>query len=88
MIRKKFRIQNETGLHLRPAARLSTEAMKYQCSIWIRNGEIERNGKSLMSILGVGARYQDEIEVICDGSDEEKAMENVGRLIEEGLGEE
>ena len=40
-----------------------------------------------MSVLGACIKKGDVIEVICEGEDEEKALEEMVRIVEEGLGE-
>ena len=44
------------------------------------------NAKSLLSVLGAGVRYGDEIEIICEGEDEQEALETVIAVIEDGFG--
>lgn len=87
MIRKKVRIKNPTGLHLRPAGILCKEAMRYGCSITFafRNGTY--NAKSVLGILGACVKCGDEIELICSGEDEAEAMEALEGAIQSGLGE-
>ncbi|MCR4782476.1 MAG: HPr family phosphocarrier protein [Lachnospiraceae bacterium] len=88
MIKKKFVINNPTGLHIRPAGVLCDCAMRYESSIrFLYREESEANVKSILSVLGACIRCGDEIELICDGSDEEKAMSELTDLIENGLGE-
>ena len=83
MVRKQLRIKNISGLHLRPTGMLCNEAIKYQSSIQI----VTANAKSVLSILGACVKCGDEIELICEGNDEEEALAAVAGLIESGLGE-
>ena len=46
MVKESVRIENETGLHARPATEISKIAMKYPCNI-----ELIVNGKKLMQNL-------------------------------------
>ncbi|MCI9547009.1 MAG: HPr family phosphocarrier protein [Lachnospiraceae bacterium] len=87
MVRKKVRIKNPTGMHLRPAGIFCKEAMKYQCSITFefRNGTY--NAKSVLGILGACVKCGDEIELICKGEDEKQALAALTEEIESGLGE-
>ena len=41
----------------------------------------------MLSVLGACVKSGDEIEVSCDGDDEEKALQEVILAISEGLGE-
>jgi phosphocarrier protein len=45
------------------------------------------NAKSVLSVLGACVKSGDEIELCCDGADEEKALSTLIKLIEDGLGE-
>ena len=87
MVNKKVTVKNPTGLHLRPAGILCNEAMKYQSQItFVYEGGMA-NAKSVLSVLGACIKSGDEIEVICEGSDETAALAEMIRIIEDGLGE-
>lgn len=87
MTTKKVRIVNPTGLHLRPAGILCEEAMKYKSLVTFRYGQNEANAKSILSVLGACIKNGDEIELCCSGEDEEEALENLVKVVEQGLGE-
>ena len=87
MITEKIVISNPTGLHLRPAGELCKEAIKYDCSISFVFKDTVSNAKSVLSVLGACVKSGDEIELTCDGSDEQEAMAGMIRVIENGLGE-
>ena len=88
MVSKKVQITNPTGLHLRPAGIFCEEAMKFQCHVTFRYGDSgTANAKSVRSVLGACVKSGDCIELICDGEDEEKALETLVALIEDGFGE-
>lgn len=87
MVSKKIVIKNPSGLHLRPTGMLCNEAIKYQSSINIRFKDAMSNAKSVLSVLGACIKSGDEIEFICEGSDEQQALEAMIGLVEAGLGE-
>lgn len=87
MVSRTFTIRNQEGIHLKPAAMLCTEAIKYQSSIRLSFGNHTINAKSVLNVLSVCVKCNDEITVTCEGADEEMALENLGKLILEGLGE-
>lgn len=87
MVSKKIIIKNASGLHLRPTGLLCNEAIKYQASIKFRFGTTITNAKSVLSVLGACIKCGDEVEFICEGSDEKQALEAMIRLVESGLGE-
>ena len=87
MVSKKVTIKNPTGLHLRPAGVLCNEAMKYQSQITFAYGGGMANAKSVLSVLGACVKCGDEIEIFCEGPDEQKALDNLAGAIDSGLGE-
>ena len=87
MVSKKVVIKNPTGLHLRPAGNLCKEAMKFRSMITFTFRENTANAKSVLSVLGACVKSGDEIELICEGEDEEEALESLVAAVESGLGE-
>ncbi len=88
MVSQKVKVKNPTGLHLRPAGILCKAAMEYNAVITFKyNGDNIANAKSVLSVLGACIKSGDEIELICEGDDEEKALHDIVALITSGLGE-
>ena len=87
MISQKITVNNPSGLHLRPAGVLCNEAMKYSSRIVLAFDGSEANAKSVLSVLGACVKCGDEIELICDGTDEQEAMKALTDAISGGLGE-
>lgn len=88
MEKKCFTIINRLGLHARAAAQLVQTANQF-CSevVIVKEGE-EVNGKSIMGILMLAAAQGAEILVQVTGDDADRAIEAIGKLIEDGFGEE
>ncbi len=87
MVSQKIVIKNPTGLHLRPAGILCKEAMEFKSLITFRFRENTANAKSVLSVLGACVKSGDEIELMCEGEDEEEALKALINAIENGLGE-
>ena len=87
MVKQRVTIQNPTGLHLRPAGILCKEAMQYKSHVTFRYGDNIANAKSVLSVLGACIKSGDEIELICEGEDEEEALKTLVAAVESGLGE-
>lgn len=87
MVGQKVVIKNPTGLHLRPAGILCKEAMQFSSLITFTFRGNTANAKSVLSVLGACIKSGDEIELFCDGSDENEALAAMVRVIENGLGE-
>ena len=88
MVTKTAVIKNDAGLHLKPAARSCEEALKYKATVTCTCGNTTANAKSVLSVLGACVKKGDEIEIVCNGEDEQEAIEGLCRAIDEGLGDE
>ncbi|MCH5332388.1 MAG: HPr family phosphocarrier protein [Agathobacter sp.] len=87
MVSKLVKITNPTGLHLRPAGNLCKEAMKFKCKVTFEYSGNIANAKSVLSVLGACIKSGDEITLVCEGEDEDEALEVLAALVEGGLGE-
>jgi len=85
MEKRKIRVMNVSGLHLRPAGALCQKSMKYKSRIMLIFKNKEINAKSVLSVMASGIKYGDEIEVQCTGEDEETAINAICQFIETGL---
>ncbi len=87
MVSKKLLLTNAQGFHMRPASVFANAMGKYSCDVMIRYNENEYNAKSLLNIIAACIKCGSEIEVICNGTDENEALSEAVQLIESGLGE-
>lgn len=87
MVSQKITINNPSGLHLRPAGTLCNIAIKYQSLITFSYDGGTANAKSVLSVLGACVKCGDEIELVCEGTDEAEAMKAMIVAINSGLGE-
>ena len=94
MISQTVKITNLTGLHLRPAGKLCGKAMEFEgCTITFKyrthqmTGTSVANAKSVLSILGAGVKCGDEIELICDGEQEELVLRSMVEFVNSGIGD-
>lgn len=87
MVSKKVKIINPTGLHLRPAGIFCNTAVRFDSKVTFQHGDMNANAKSVLSVLGACIKMGDEIELICEGHDEEEALTAMVSAVESGLGE-
>ena len=86
MLSQLVRITNPTGLDVKPAGSLCKEAMKFKCKVTYRYcGENVANAKSVLSVLGSSIKYGEEIQLMCEGEDEEEALAHLVACFEKGL---
>ena len=85
MVKQTVTVKNQLGLHLRPAGILCRTAMLYKSHITLGHAGGSANAKSVLSVLGAGINTGDELEITCEGADEQEAMEALRELFESGL---
>ena len=87
MFLKEIVVQNQVGLHARPATFFIQKANEFKASIWVEKEERRVNAKSLLGILSLGIVGGTNIRIIADGEDEVKSVEVLVALIESGFAE-
>ncbi len=87
MFVKDVVVQNQVGLHARPATFFIQKANEFKASIWVEKEDRRVNAKSLLGVLSLGIVGNTAIRVIADGADEEKAVEALVKLVESGFAE-
>ena len=87
MVSQKIVIKNESGLHARPAGVLAKEAGKCKSDVTMVVGDRTVTVKSILNIMAAGIKCGTEVEVRCDGENEEADLKTLVDLIESGLGE-
>lgn len=81
MFVKEIVVQNQVGLHARPATFFIQKANEYKSSIWIERDERKANAKSLLGVLSLGVTKGVTVTISADGSDEEEAVNSLVDLI-------
>lgn len=73
---KKFSyiIKEKMGIHARPAGLLVKKASEFQSNITIKKDNKTADAKKIFSIMSLGAKLGDTIEIEINGEDEEKAI--------------
>lgn len=82
MINKDVTVQNQVGLHARPATFFIQKANEFKSGIWIVKDERKVNAKSLLGVLSLGITRGSEITIVADGADEEEAVEELAKLVQ------
>lgn len=81
MVNKDIVVQNEVGLHARPATFFIQRANEFKSSIWVVKDERKVNAKSLLGVLSLGITRGTEVSLVADGNDEEEALASLIELI-------
>ena len=81
MFSKEVVVQNQVGLHARPATFFIQKANEFKSSIWVEKEERKVNAKSLLGVLSLGITKGTSIKIIADGADEQEAVTTLFNLI-------
>ena len=81
MVTKEVVINNQVGLHARPATFFIQKANEFKSSIWIEKDDRRVNAKSLLGVLSLGNVKGTAVNLIADGLDEENASATLSELI-------
>lgn len=87
MVSKEVVVQNQVGLHARPATFFIQKANEFSSSIWISKDERKVNAKSLLGVLYLGITRGTAVTLTADGADEDAAIEELAALVESNLAE-
>ena len=87
MYTQEITVQNEVGLHARPATYFIHKANEFKSGIWVDKEERRVNAKSLLGVLSLGIVKGTNIALIADGSDEKEAVDALVSLIQNNFGE-
>ena len=83
---KEVTVENQVGLHARPATFFIQKANEFKSSIWVEKEERRVNAKSLLGVLSLGIVGGTTIR-IADGADEQAAVDGLIKLVESGFAE-
>jgi len=85
MIKKKVTVQNDAGIHARPASLIVKEATRFESEFHVHMYGYRINGKSILGLLTLAAEKGAELELELDGPDEEEAMDRIASLFNNGF---
>ena len=87
MVTQEVTINNEVGLHARPATFFIQKANEFKSGIWVEKDERRENAKSLLGVLSLGITKGTTITLLADGSDEKEAVAALSELVSGNFGE-
>ena len=87
MIAKEVVINNQVGLHARPATFFIQKANEFESSIWIEKDDRRVNAKSLLGVLSLGIVKGTSVKILADGVDESAAIATLSELIDSNFSE-
>lgn len=87
MFMREATVNNQVGLHARPATFFIQKANEFKSSIWVEKDERRVNAKSLLGVLSLGIVKGTTITLIADGPDDEAAVGALTELISSDFSE-
>ena len=82
MVEKEVVVNSDAGIHARPAMMIVREAMKYPCDITLVKDNVEADGKSIMSVLGLAIISGSKLVIRADGEGATELVDYIIKLIE------
>ena len=83
-----FKIQNQLGLHARPAALFVKIASRYDADVMVEKDGNSVSGKSIMGLMTLEAGMGSKLRLSADGHDAEQVLDEIQALIENKFYEE
>ena len=87
MYTKQVVLNNQVGLHARPATFFIQKANEFKSTIWVEVDDRRVNAKSLLGVLSLGIVKGTEISIISDGPEEMEAVDGLVELVESNFSE-
>ncbi len=87
MVQITVTIKNPTGLHARPAASFLKVVKQFSCRTTLIRGGETINAKSMIALMSAGIECGQEVTIVCDGEQEQEALEALQAAVDSGLGE-
>ena len=85
MVEKAVTVQNVNGLDMQTAAMIAENSSRFQADIYLQQGSMKANAKSVMGVMMLAARRSSELIIITNGEDEEIAMVRMESLLAEAF---
>jgi phosphocarrier protein HPr len=83
MPERNVTLENEVGLHARPAAVFSKAAARFSSTVTVVKSGAEANAKSVLSVLKLDIQKGDSVTIRAEGQDEEEALTELVKLVED-----
>lgn len=88
MVSRKVIVINEQGLHMRPAGTLAKFVKEHpSCEVTLNANGKSIKAKAPMQIMSACMKKGCEVEIVCDGADEQAVLDEIVAMFENGFGE-
>lgn len=80
MISWSYTIQDEEGLHAKPAVQIASAMLSYPCQIYLDCRKGKADVKNILAVLALGIGMGEEVLFSLDGEKEEDALKRLQEL--------
>lgn len=88
MVSKKVTVVNEQGMHMRPAGVLAKAVKAHpDCEVTLNANGKSVKAKAPMQIMSACIKKGNEVEIVCEGADEQAVLNEIAAMFESGFGE-
>lgn len=81
MTKRTVTIELASGLEARPIAMLVQLASSYESRIYVQSDNKKVNAKSIMGMMTLDLPVGEQVIITADGSDEEKAIDEIEKYL-------
>ena len=85
MVKITFKVNDEMGLHARPAGMLVKEAAKYTSKVTIQKGEKTGDAKRIFNVMSLSIKANEEVALRVEGEKEEEDAAALEAFIKENI---
>lgn len=85
MVSFTFVVNDEQGMHARPAGLLVKEAVGCSSEVTIRKGDRTGNAKRIFNVMGLSIKAHEEVEITLEGDKEQEEAAALEAFIRENI---
>lgn len=85
MVKFAFVVNDEMGLHARPAGLLVKEAAKCTSKVTVKKGEKSGDAKRIFNLMGLSIKGGEEVEIIVEGENEQEEAAALQAFVAENI---
>lgn len=85
MVTFKFTVNDEMGLHARPAGALVKEAVQCSSKVTIKKGEKSGDAKRIFNVMALSIKAKEEVEIVVEGEKEVEEAAALEAFIKENI---
>ena len=85
MVKITFKVNDEMGLHARPAGMLVKEAAKCTSKVSIQKGEKTGDAKRIFNVMSLSIKANEEVILLVEGEKEEEEAAVLEAFVKENI---